>query len=134
VKNQDSLMGVAPSAQFLNVFLGSQTGSPTLIGLQNNPSHIFRLQTTLVETLFKKSKSHIFGPEPIWKRDLHHGRIQIDNPFLQRRDATDHLRPQGAAVESPLEGDNAVFVAASPFDSKSPSQFYSAFDRLGSSG
>src|SRR5207237_7040131 len=102
----------APLPQRLHIRRRSEGRAASLISLQDHAGHVLRLDAVFAQAALEQVKGGVRRAETVRKRNLHEAGVQVDDPFLQRRDAAGLLRSERTAVERLVIGNNHVLRAA----------------------
>ena len=134
VEDQHDIVLVAPGAHLLRVVLRPEGDASALIGLADDSCDAVGAEPLLLQGLQEEVEARVLAPEAIRERHLHHVRVEVDDPFLERGDAADHLRAHGAPMERALvahEGDLLIAADRAPVG---PRQLDGGLGCLGAGG
>ena len=116
VADQQRFMPGAPLPQRLHVLRRRESGAAALVGLEDDAGHVLRLHAVLAQAALEELERRVRRAEAIRERNLHEARVEVDDPFLERRNAAGLLRPQRAAVKRLVVRDDHVLGAAARFE------------------
>ena len=82
VEDQQGLVRITPLPESLDVFLGTEARSPSLVSLQQNSCNVSRLDVETFQRCLKDLKPKILGAKTVRIGHLHKARVVINDPLL----------------------------------------------------
>jgi hypothetical protein len=71
VEDQERLMPIAPTPELLDIFLGTETRSPSLIRLQQNARDVSRFDAEALQRRLKNLEANVLGAKTVRVRHLY---------------------------------------------------------------
>src|SRR5262252_7393415 len=123
-------MARTPLAQFAHILGRRERRTAALIGFENDPGDVGRLDAKFAQCAFEAFERGVRGAEPIRKGNLDETGVEVADPLLERRNPSGLLRTQGSSMKRLVIRNDDILRAAAYLHSVRAAQLDYALHRL----